>query len=212
MKWISYIWILIIVYFICSARSCTEDEDSVAKREEQYIMNLTDSVKHVFMSDSLSDKSLRAFEITAIGKLNDFADYMKIISDTTLDLKFRQHAAELVRDLFVPGEIELKNWSKAYSVPGLSNLVLLLEHSLSEGISCWIQPSQINVINPFTQVNDSTVTGSLSFIQNCIPFNTTGQFEIVSGEVVIDIYIIKEIKSFGDKRLRVWEVYLGAIE
>jgi len=95
---------------------------------------------------------------------------------------------------------------------GLSNLLLLLEYSLSEGISCWIQPFQIIVINPFTQVNDSTVTCGLSFIQNCIPFNTTGQFEIVSGEIAIDIYIIKEIKSFGDKRLRVWEVYLDTIE
>ena len=212
MNRISYISIIVIIYLVCSARTCTEDEDATAKKEEQYIMNLKESVKHVFMSDSLSDQLLRAFEITAEEKLNDFADYMKIISDTTLDLRFRQQATELVRNLFVASDIELQSWSRVYHVTGLNTLELLLEHSISEGISCWIQPSQINVINPFTQVNDSTVTGGLSFIQNCIPFNATGQSELVPGEATIDIYIIKEIKSFGDKQLRVWEVYLGAIE
>ena len=59
------------------------------KEEEQYIVNLKESVKHVFVSDSFSDQLLRAFEITAEEKLNDFADYMKIISDTTLNLRFR---------------------------------------------------------------------------------------------------------------------------
>jgi hypothetical protein len=212
MNRISYISIIVIIYLVCSARSCTEDEYASAKEEEQYIMNLKESVKYVFMSDSLSDQLLRAFEMTAERKLNDFADYLRILSDTTLDLIFRQHAAELVKDLFIPGEIELINWSKAYNVPGLSNLTLLLEHSLTKGISCWIQPWQINVLNPFIQINDSIVTGSLSFIQNSIPFSATGQPELLQGEATIDIYIFKEVKSFGDKRLRVWEVYLGDIE
>ncbi len=50
---------------------------------------------------------LRAYEVTAAQRFNDFADYLRIISDTTLDLKFRQHAAELVKGLFISDKIEL---------------------------------------------------------------------------------------------------------
>ena len=200
---------MMMLYLVCSARSCTEDEEAAAKREEQYIMNLKDSVEHVFTSDTLSDQLLRAFEITAIEKLNDFADYLKILSDTALELKFRQHAAELTRDLFVPGEIKLKKWSKMYGIPGLHTLDLLLEHSLAEGISYSIQPSQINIRNPFSSVNDSTCTGVLSFILDSNPLDDQEQSQKVSDTLDIDIYLIKEIKSFGHKQFRVWEVYLG---
>ncbi len=55
MKWTKYILILIMIYLVCSARTCNEDEAATAGREEQYIMTLKDSVKHVFMSDSLSE-------------------------------------------------------------------------------------------------------------------------------------------------------------
>ena len=212
MKWIRYIWILIMIYLVCSARTCTEDEDAAAKREEQYILNLKDSVKHVFMSDSLPDQLLKAYEITAIEKLNDFADYMKIISDTTLDLRFRQHAAELVRDLFVSGEIDLQNWSKVYPEPGLYTLELLLSHCLSEGISCWIRPLQINVSNPFTRENDSTFTGALSFYQDRHLFREKEPSDKVSRKLTIDIYIIRKVKTFGDLQFRVWDVCLGDID
>jgi hypothetical protein len=191
MKWIRYIWILIVIYIVCSARTCNESEEGTAKEEEQYTTNLMRSVKDVFTSDSLSDHLLSAYEITAAERLNDFADYMKIISDTTLDLKFRQHAAEIVRDLFVPEEVN--------------------SYSLSEGISCWIRPIQITILKPFTSLNDSTFTGCLSFNYNSVPLNSRDKSEIASGKLVIDIYLIKMLSYFGKERLRVWEVYLGDI-
>jgi hypothetical protein len=208
---ISYILIIVIIYLVCSARSCTEDDDTTARKNEQYIVNLKESVKHIFMSDTLSDQLLRSFEITATEKLNDFADYMKIVSDTTLDLRFRQHAAELVRDLFVSDEIGIYKWNKLNYESSLNTLELLIDHSLVDGLSYWTRPSQIKVINPYIQVNDSTLTGSLSFIKNFIPIHNTGQIEILPGEGVIDIYIIKKIKYFGNTQLRVWDIYLGSI-
>jgi hypothetical protein len=211
MKWIRYIWILIVIYIVCSARTCNESEEGTAKEEEQYTTNLMRSVKDVFTSDSLSDHLLSAYEITAAERLNDFADYMKIISDTTLDLKFRQHAAEIVRDLFVPEEVNLTDWNKVYPGSGLVDLEHLLSYSLSEGISCWIRPIQITILKPFTSLNDSTFTGCLSFNYNSVPLNSRDKSEIASGKLVIDIYLIKMLSYFGKERLRVWEVYLGDI-
>jgi len=211
MKWLRYIWILLLVWHVCTARTCNEDEEVAARREEQSAKQLIQSVENVFTSDTLSDDFLRAYEITAINKLNDFADYLKIISDTTLELKFRQHAAELTRNLFMPIEIKLKNWSKAYPEPGLYTLGNLLEHSLSKGISCWLQPQQINVSTPFILKNDSTFSGALNFKQDRIYLNNQEISESVSGELIIDIYLIKQSKQFGDEKLNVWKVYLGDI-
>jgi hypothetical protein len=211
MSWIKYILIFIAIYLICSARTCTEDEEAAAKREEQDIIKLIECVETVFTSDTLSDDLLRGYEINAINKLNDFGDYLKIVSDTTLELKFRQHAAELTRNLFIPGEIELNNWSKAYPAPALNTLEFLLEYSLSEGISCWLMPLQINVSTPFILKNDSTFSGALNFKQDCISLNKREISGSVSGKLIIDIYLIKQPKQFGDEKLNVWKVYLGDI-
>jgi hypothetical protein len=211
MKWIKYILILIMIYLVCTARTCNEDEGAAASREEQYIMALKDSVKHVFMSDSLSDQLLRAFEISAAEKLNDFADYMKIISDTAFDLRFREHAADLVKGLFVSDEIELYNWSKPYPESGINSLELILAHSLSEGIPCLMNPFRITLSKTFASENDSTFTGNLSFINKYIPPGSKDTSEIVSGELIIDIYLVKRLRSFGKDQIRAWDVYLGDI-
>jgi hypothetical protein len=211
MKWIKYIWILIVIYIVCSARTCNENEEATEKQKEQYTMNLMNSVKHVFTADSLSDHLLRAYEITATEKLNDFADYIKIISDTTLDLRFRQHAAELVRDLFISDEIDLSGWSKSYPEPGLNILEHLLSYSLSEGVSFWIKPLQIDIIKPFTYINDSTFTGNLSFNYKSLSLSSQDTSEIASGELVIDIYLVKKLRFFGKDQIRAWNVFLGDI-
>jgi len=211
MKWVKYIWILIVIYIVCSARTCNESEEATEVQKEEYTMNLMNSVKHVFTSDSLSDHLLRAYEITATEKLTDFADYIKIISDTTLDLRFRQHAAELVRDLFISDEIDLSGWSKSYPEPGLNILEHLLSYSLSEGVLFWIKPININIIKPFTSINDSTFTGNLSFINKCVPLSSRDTSEIESVELVIDIYLVKKVRSFGKDQISVWNVYLGDI-
>jgi len=198
-----------MIYIVCSARTCNENEEASEKQKEQYTINLLNSVKQVFTSDSLSDHLLRAYEISAAEKLNDFSDFMKIISDTTLDVRIRQHAAELVRDLFISDEIELSGWSKSYPEPGLNLLENLISYSLSKGVSSWNQPMQINLIKPFTIINDSTFTGDLSFNYKSLSLSGKDTSELVTGRLVVDIYLMKRTKSFGKDRFPVWDVYLG---
>ena len=202
MKWTKYIWILILVYLVCSARTCNENEEATENQKDQYTINLINSVKNVFTSDSLSDYFLRAYEMTAIEKLNDFADYVKIISDTTLDLRIRKHTAELARGLFLNDEINLSGWSKSLSEPGLNIPDNLISYSLSEGVSFYIRPMKINLIKQFTNINDSTFTGDLSFNYKSFPLSGQDTSGIVSGELVIDIYLIKKLRYFGIDRIQ----------
>lgn len=211
MSWIRYISILIMISLVCSARTCNEDEETIARREEQTTFNLIDSVKDAFMSDSLTDQSLRAYELNATGKLIDFADYMKIISDSSLDMKFRDHAAGLVRDLFIHDETELPGWSKPFHLSELYTLEQLLSYSLAGEISYSIKPSEINIVEPFTSTNDSVFTGRLLFKYKLIPLEHQDSAQIASGKLMIDIYLVRILNSFGKDKFRVWEVYLGDI-
>ena len=165
-------------------------------------MNLKDSVKHVFMSDTLTEQMLAAYEVTAAQRLNDFADYMRIISDTALDLRFRTHAAELVKDLFAGDETELSGWSKSHPEPRLNSLNNLISYSLSEGVSFWNRPMHINSIKPFAGINDSTFTGILSFNYKSLSLSGQDTSEIASGRLVIDIYLMKKTKTFGKDRVQ----------
>jgi len=212
MNRVKYIWILIIIYLVCSARACNESEEATDVQKEQYTVNLMNSVKSVFTSESLSDHLLRAYEITASEKLTDFADYMKIVSDTTLDLRFRQHAAELIRNLFIDSNIDIRSWSRVYNMVGFDTLELLLEHSLLLGNSFWTPISHITINNPYNCENDSTFTGSLSFYCRRIPFGIHDTLETGTEKHMIDIYLLRKLKSYGDQKFRVWEVYLGDIK
>lgn len=211
MKWIRYILILIMIYLVCTARTCNEDEAIAVGREEQYTMNLKDSIKDFFVSDTLNDQFIRAYEVTAVQKLNDFADYLRIISDTTLEMRFRQHAAGLVKGLFITDKIELNNLSRSYPESGLNTLELLLAHSLSEGAPFPFNPVQITVSKPFANKNDSTFSGNLSFINSYILSGSRDTSETESVSLIIDIYLVKKLRSFGQDRIKAWDVYLGDI-
>jgi hypothetical protein len=210
MRWIKYIWIPIVIYLTCSARTCTEDQESIAKSEAIYTKNLKENVKQVFTSDSLPEHFLRAYEVSATEKLNDFADYIKIISDTSLDRRFRMHSAELVKKMFVSDEINLSGWCKTYPKSLVVNLEELLAYGLREGMSGWIKPVQMNFSEPFVMKNDSTFTGNLTFNCKYLPWKSTDTSEI-SDKISVNIYLVRKLKSFGTDQYKVWDVYLGDI-
>ncbi|TAL72191.1 MAG: hypothetical protein EPN88_05105 [Bacteroidetes bacterium] len=211
MKQITRILILIIIYFVCGARSCTDESNMKELREEKLLAASIDSVKKAFEVYSPADQLLRTYEGTAKLKLNDFADYLKIASDSSIDIIFRQQAAEMAGNLFISGKAVTQNWGN-YSESNTKTLDKLLEKSLAGGMPFWTKPGKINIYKPLFRENDSIYIGSLSFCQNCIPFDTSRSLEISLKALLIDIYAIKKLKSFGKENLSIWEVYLGDIE
>jgi hypothetical protein len=212
MKWIGNIFILTLIWIICGARSCNENDSLKEQREKNLLSASKDSIKQVSEIDSPTDQNLKGYETTAILKLQDFADYLKIVSDSSMDLTFRKQAAEMAGKIFISGEIDTRNLSKFYQRQDLTTFNKLLENLLEQGSSCWIQPEQIDVLKPLTMENDSTFKGRLSFTYKCIPFEKLNSAQGKSGKLKIDIYAVKKIKSFGKEQFRVWEVNLGDID
>lgn len=211
MKWIGNIFILTLIWIICGARSCSNESNIKEPQEKKLLSASKDSIKQAFEVDSPNDQLLKAYEATGMQKLTDFADYLKIACDSSLDIKFRQQAAEMAAKLFVPGEIDTRNWSKVFHEYNLNTLDRLLIESMKKGLPCRVQPDQVKVIRPLIRKNDSTFKGRLSFDYECIPFGKPIRTENLSGRLEIDIYALKKVKSFGQEQLRVWNVYLGNI-
>jgi hypothetical protein len=209
MKRIGYIFLLSLIWIICGSRSCGDGESLKEQWEKKHLIASRDSIKQAFEIDIPNDQLLKAFEVKAIQKLSDFADYLKIASDSSLDATFRQQAALMAAKLFIPGEINTRKWGKIYDENDLTTLDKLLNESQKQGMHCWVQPIQIVTITPLTRENDSTFKGMLSFYQRCILFSKPGSSEIKSGKLLIDMYAVKRIKPFGNEKLCIWEVYLG---
>jgi len=49
-----------------------------------------------------------AFEIKAKQKLTDLADYLQIYADNSLDEAFREHARQMILDLFISDSVQVK--------------------------------------------------------------------------------------------------------
>jgi hypothetical protein len=203
------ILILILIYFICGSRTCTEENNAKEINEAKLLDASKDSIVKEFEFGKLQDEHLLAFEETAEQKLSDFADYLKIVSDTSLDIIFRKKAVEMVRRIFLSEATDMKTWCSGYAINDISTLNQLLERSLLKGFPLWIQPVQIQVRKSLEEVNDSTYSGKLSFYQNCIPFDVQKPQLHISEKTEVDIYLMKKAKSFGDESFTIWEVYLG---
>ncbi len=209
MKWFT-IFVLILIWLVCSARSCSEGGNPKERYERKILSVAIDSVKQAFDVNTPGDQLLSAYEAAAIQKLMDFADYMKIATDNTVDKSFRMQASHMARNLFISTETDTRAWYKAFagdkkSKPGL------LPDEVFPAESFWRRPVEINVSSPLKQENDSTFKGSLTFYQQNIPFTRPDQSIDIPVKLSIDMYATRKLKSFGDEQLKVWDVYLGDI-
>jgi len=180
------IFALILLYFLACGKSCDNGEQFDARREQHRITALSDSLRMVFASDTLSANSLTAYMESAKQKFLDYVDYMKIVNDSAAAEPFRSKAEEMIRSLFLPGE-----------EPGKEN-----------------QPVNVDSVyrnEAFQRINDSVYGGSLSYSFKNLQFADKG-VKKSSGKGMIEVYLLKSDKNFGKGKFRVWNVYLGKTE
>jgi hypothetical protein len=176
----------LILYLLLSSKSCDSNEQNSARRDKNKAEQSRDSITSVFGSEKLDQPELKAFEVTARLKLNDLADYLKILNDSAADQAFKQKAGEMASSLFIPGK----------TVPsGLLGIVF----------------DSIRVTRSLERLNDSIYSGVLSFTFR-LPASA-GKSRPSSGACskVVDIFALKQEKVFGKDTIRVWNVLLGDI-
>jgi len=177
---------LIIIYFIASAESCDNNGQFTREIEQKNAFQARDSIASAFEKDTLSEASLRAFEVTAQLKLNDLADYLRIMNDSTANEAFKEKAGKMAEALFIPGK----------KVPGfLSGIV----------------SDSVRVSRAFRQMNDSLCSGQLSLSIRYPHFSKSKKDIPQVKTKIVDIFTVKQEKIFGRDTIKVWNVLLGDI-
>jgi len=201
---------IIFVLLIICAPSC-EDEQETANREEAILTAAKNDIRTEFETDYLNEASLFAYETTAKQKVSDLADYIYIMTDTSLDMSFRIKASEIIKGAFLSENITLRlflqednpvNKLEIYSLSkmGLENKLPLLPFTFDS----------IYVYEPLHRIDNMTYAGVIRFSQK---FTDT----VIPEQVIKSIkrnsnfYVVKEDKVFGTDSLNVWTVRLGEI-
>lgn len=93
--------VLLLLYLVFSAKSCDQQEEFDAAREQRRTQATKDSIVSVFRSDTVTSATLAAFEESAKIKFSDLFDYLDILNDTTAPRAFREQAGQMAEDLFI---------------------------------------------------------------------------------------------------------------
>jgi len=203
---------LILVYFLSSARSCDNQEQDDATRNEARVKVSRDSIISAFETDTLSVASLSAFQEAAKQKFSAFTDYLKILTDSATAEPFREQAAKMIGDLFVSGNATLH-------LPGYDSRKktgITVEQLSTHGSEIWEEintfvADSVIVQRLLHRISDSTYTGSLTFT-----FRTLQKQDIKSHSSKqtgsVDILLEKREKQFGSDTLKVWIIFLGNLK
>ncbi len=210
MKRIFKISTIIIILFVLSAPSC-EDEKDNANREEAILNDTKNEIREEFEANYLTETSLFAFEAVAIQKLSDFTDYLRILSDTSLDMSFRAKAGEMIKNTFQSENVNLRLNEEAKETEKEFEVHNLIEMGLDNQLS--FPPfllDSISVQEPLRRIGNSTYSGILRFSQNYTD-PSVSEMIIKSVSRTVDVYVVKEDKIFGADTLKIWIVRLGEI-
>jgi hypothetical protein len=203
------IHVLIVIYLICSARSCNDSETS-GIRDEHKIVMVRDSVKEAFETGYLSDEALHEANLTAKQKLLDMTDYLHILNDTNIDRVIRKKASGMIRSLFLSEDVKLK------LNPILKEEVIPLKNLLSDGLSGKYAMTDISIdsvmtVLPLRKINDTLYAGKLHFIYRVIGKSDALKQSGSTGRT-LEISSVRGKKTFGSDTIRVWSVSLGNME
>lgn len=194
---------LLIALFILCAPSCS-DEQAALDREEEVLNSARNELRKEFESDYLDQAALFAQETTAIQKLTDLPDFVKILTDTSLESSFREKAGEMILNTFKSEEILITlspELQKEISIKflissGLQNNLFVPQFHFDS----------IKVQEPLSRTGNSIYTGRIGCLQ---VFTVEDQTVKVSRTV--ELFVSKKAKAFGNDTLKVWNTTLGAI-
>jgi hypothetical protein len=204
---------LVLLYFLSTAKSCDNSEQDNAMREEAQAASAKDSITDAFASDTLTSSALRAFEATARLKLYDLDDYLGILSDSTTSEVFKTKVGEMIAELFISRDIQIQ-----LSYPGCrkSNANVLRQLRLSGferiDLSPGIMFDSVCVGKQLQRVDDTLYSGKLRTWFQCAESVTTAGKAKHGEDKIIDIFVVKREKVFGNKSFKVWTVLLGDIK
>jgi hypothetical protein len=205
MKRFIYTLSLIFIYLIISAKSCNQQEENLAQREQKSIQSTQDSIISIISTDDLSQVNLNAFEESAKIKFLDFIDYLGII-DSVSAPAFKELTKKQILNGFISPDCIFQ--FPAANQQGQPQVTLYnLLRSAKENRKKIIRniPDSIRIIEPFHKLNPVTFFGKLGFSNH----PATGFIKGKNLTMTMEIWLVKKEKIFDADTIRAWSVLLG---
>ncbi len=146
---------------------------------------------------ALSSKAMEAFSHKAETKVEEFYNYLQLLSDTSVNNEMKLHTANEIKKLFTETEVTLAD---VYNTSGTGiTLEKLLENALSA------KQKKIFTIKDFTAKSIQQTSEKQQWLLSYeVSVNGSKYFRIDQ-----DFFIIYENKKFGNTVKPVWNTYLG---
>ncbi|WKN45505.1 hypothetical protein [Tunicatimonas pelagia] len=192
-------------------RCATSHRERAIENESAEATIMSGELEAQFTTDYLSGDLLYALEVRAQQKLIDFADYVTLIGNPTIDSTFRQQAQEQARQLFIHPQM-LVVWEEEQLT--LESFLHEIEQK-SDNQQYIIQ--DIELVQPLRQDSARREPTRQDSAQQYSGLLTFSQLLATEGQEVayqrkVEIWVKKVDKQFGNEHKQVWEVFLGSIK
>ncbi|MFT5823680.1 MAG: hypothetical protein ACI8ZM_004942 [Crocinitomix sp.] len=175
----------------------------------QSSQNMGTNLENDFSKSILGEENVAAFEARAKQKVEDFCNYIQLVSNKGFDEKFRQHSHKSALSLFNSDQC-LINDSIVTGVDSLVTISNFLDavfetqfHQI-EG-----QASQIILQDELTLSEDGNYAGTISYVQTLTCFDKAGiVIEKVVENKTVGVTLNRKTKSFGTTEKIIWVVEL----
>ena len=201
-KYFSPINALLLLSLWILLNACATSHRDKMREEAEENAAIGKRLESQFTTDQMTEEKLEAFEVRAQQKLQDFADYLNILADTSIDSIFREQAIRQTLNLFASDSVTVTMDDQKKSIR-----TFLEDIRQQEGGKGKFDVAEIEVTTPLASTTPRQFSGVLSFQQTW-----SGEEAPVAATRQMHILVKKVEKSFGEEKKQVWEVFLGDME
>jgi hypothetical protein len=163
---------------------------------------------------SLSEEEYQQYRTKAMQRVDEFGNYLNIITDKSLDGKEREKAIEQVVKMFLPNatiEVTTKDkpGSKKYKVRDYLTRMKLLPYS-----SAKVSWSEIQYVSELKQEADGNYYGTITGQQTFMGYGGTGGTDVLYSDVTqknVKVKLQSYQKVVDGQNVNNWDVLLGNI-
>lgn len=197
----------IVIIFVIAAPSC-EEENKVT--EEQEFSDMRKEILGDFSSDYLTRDEQFAHEQKAIQMLYEVHDYRKLISDTALDMDFRETIGRLLLQSYVQHATTGMSYHGEATDFEDSRKPVFIE----QDVNGYLDNSTEYAVHAVDDVHVEThlhltakneYSGRLAYTRSTIGSHN----QVYAATSSTAFYVLKETKVFNNDTISVWQVKLG---
>lgn len=198
-----------LLLFGCGASPNQRAQESIKASK----MRDSISVAMEFEKDSLSETTLEAFEKRATQKLEDAADYIQILSDSSIDRSFRLQARQMLIAVFekktntIPFDLSGKGELKKLNTLQFADSLLSDRYSRLK-----VEIADIETLKALSLKGKKTYEGVLSFTQKVYHYQQDTPIKLSKYNMEVVIVVKRTTKRFGTSTKKIWEVLLRDIK